>query len=36
VAEAHGGTVTVVSVPQDGTKFVVDLPIPADGEARPA
>jgi heavy metal sensor kinase len=36
VAEAHGGTVSVVSVPQDGTKFVVDLPIPADGEARPA
>ena len=36
VAEAHGGTVSVVSVPDDGTKFVVDIPIPADHEARPA
>ena len=31
VAEAHGGTVSVVSAPRDGTRFVVELPI-ADGE----
>ena len=34
VAEAHGGTVSVVSEPRDGTKFVVELPIVGDGAAR--
>lgn len=36
VAEAHGGTVSVVSEPTNGTTFVVELPIPGDGETRPA
>jgi two-component system, OmpR family, sensor kinase len=31
VAEAHGGTVSVVSDPREGTKFVVELPIAVDG-----
>ena len=36
VAEAHGGTVSVVSEPTNGTTFVVELPIPGDGETRRA
>ena len=34
VAEAHGGTVSVVSEPTNGTTFVVELPIPGDGGTR--
>ena len=33
VAEAHGGAVSVVSEPREGTKFVIDLPIA--GDSRP-
>jgi two-component system OmpR family sensor kinase len=36
VAEAHGGTVSVVSEPTNGTTFVVELPIPGDGGTRQA
>jgi len=36
VAEAHGGVVSVVSAPQGGTRFVVELPIAGDsGATRP-
>jgi len=30
VAEAHGGSVSVTSAPNEGTEFVIDLPLTAD------